>query len=798
MAIRPVVLVSQELATPSVSPTNPDLNSLVVGPAYWIQDYFVPGTTTYEDKTDILLASAYGTLEGNPDTALPTGAAVITVVEPPNNTVGAVLDSASVSIFFDNARVRIVSGTKLTTTTLTPNVVDSLETSPTTWNTAGVGKVVAGDRLIIVDTAGPTVIARTIASVVSDTQLTLTSDVTGGTFVPAANQHWSIERRINDTAIASSFFTVTGNIVKINGSITLPVTGQGNKLVTYAAAYEQYRSLRQDLTELDTVVSVAEIESKIGRIDARNPLAAATFVGIQNTTSVIQFIGVTADTLVGHTAVSDHISARPDVYAIVPLTTDVSIFAMWNADCIGLALPDETHGRPQRFRVVIGNGTLPVTKTIVAASATGQSIQTVGTSPTDIVKITFPSAILLTGGVIPGDILTIGGDSGVTSRIGSYTIAAVISATVLKVNTATPFPAAESGNLTTTVIYHSDGTTVRIASASYTGTVTAADASPGDDLYLTLKDSSATFVASGVAAGDLIKIPSNPNATITSASVFNTFVVASVISDQRLLIANNGQDQSTVENELPHGAYRVPPATPNTLVSTTTINYKIVRTLNKGQQVTDLVAVAASFNSKRTIMVWPDLCDVAGVVGGTRQPGYYLSAAVGGMTAGLPSQQGFTNLGIAGVSQIYDSNTYFSDAQLTDISNGGWYVFAQQTPQSLPYTIHQLTTDPSTLESGEFSVVKNFDFVSLFFVDILEDFLGQYNVTLDTLTLIKSALNTGGDLLKLRSLSKIGAPLTSFSISDIGVSPNSGDRVIIHLAVGLPKPLNVIELHLVA
>jgi hypothetical protein len=71
-------------------------------------------------------------------------------------------------------------------------------------------------------------------------------------------------------------------------------------------------------------------------------------------------------------------------------------------------------------------------------------------------------------------------------------------------------------------------------------------------------------------------------------------------------------------------------------------------------------------------------------------------------------------------------------------------------------------------------------------------------VTAETLTLLQGALNTGGDLLKLRTIAKIGAPLTSFAISDIGISPTSADRVITHLAIGLPKPLNVIELHLVA
>ena len=81
------------------------------------------------------------------------------------------------------------------------------------------------------------------------------------------------------------------------------------------------------------------------------------------------------------------------------------------------------------------------------------------------------------------------------------------------------------------------------------------------------------------------------------------------------------------------------------------------------------------------------------------------------------------------------------------------------------------TVLPTTLESGEFSVVKNFDFVSLFFVDIVEDFLGQYNVTTDTLTLLGAALNTGAQLLLLRTVAKIGAPVTSFSLTGLDVSP---------------------------
>lgn len=798
MAIRPVVLVYQDLAAPTVTPTTPDLNCLVVGPAFHIQDYFAPDSTSYADKADIRVTAPYGEFEANPDVALPVDPVAITVIEPPNNAVGAKLDAASVKVYFDQARVRIAgiggglaSGLKGITTVGTPNQFDTNEgiLGVTTFATAGAGKVLPGDRLVIVDSAN-VVIARTVLSVVSDTSLLLTADVTGGTFAPGTDQHWYIERQINDVQIDAAFVTVTNNIVKIAGSVTLDVPGQGSKAVSYAVVYEAYRALRQDLVDVDTVESTAEIQAKLGRIDARNPLAAGCFVALQNTTSVIQFIGVTSDDLVGHAAVRDHISARPDIYAITPLTTDVAIIAMWNSDNIGLAQPDDVHGRPQRFRVVIGSGTKPVTKTIIAPSTTGQATQLTASAPVTITKIVLTgSASLVTAGVIPTDILqvTVTSAAGVVA-LADYTIASVINATTLMVESAVPFASAGTANITATIVT-ADATT-RLASASLTGVVTSA----GSDLYLILKDVSGTFVSSGVAAGDLIKIPVNPNAAITPASVFTTFVVNNVISDQRLQIVNAGPDSALIANELPHGVVR----TGGALVTTTAINYTIQRTLSKSQQVTELVAIAQSFNSKRTVLVWPDKCDVAGVVGGTAQPGFYLACAVGGMTAGLPSQQGFTNLGIAGVRQIYNANTYFTDSQLTDISNGGWYVFAQQTTTSLPYTLHQLTTDPAVLESGEFSIVKNFDFVSMFFVDILEDFLGQYNVTVDTLTQLHGALITGSQLLLLRTAAKIGAPLTSFAITNLAVSPVAGDRVLVYCAIGLPKPLNVIELHLVA
>lgn len=788
--IRPVVLVFQEFATPTVETTTPDLNELVVGPAYFIQDYFAPGTTTPADKASIQLATSYGALEAAPTVTPPAGAGVIVVADAPNDIVGALLDSASVQLWLDDAHVKITGGAAGTTSASTPNQFSQTDSVDFT---TGATKVLPGDRIIITDASNDTIV-RTVFTVDSATTLHFTQDIPASGFTPAGSQTWRVERTLNDQLVETgpgTYLTISGNQISINGGITLSVAGQGAKVVQYAHVFIAYRSLRQDLQILDTVTSEADITTKIGRLDVRNPLAVGAFVALQNTTTLIQFFGVPSNDLAGHTTARDALASRPDVYAITPLTTDVSVIAMWNTDNTGLAEPDETLGRPQRFRVVLGSGTLPVTATLIQPSATGQTAVLTGSAPSPaiITQGTFPAATFLTAGVIPGDILTVSADAGGIVRNGVYNIAAVISATVLEVDPSLPFPSAESGNLSIKVT-DSTGVTTKIAVTAITAAVTAAKT----DLYLQLNDPNGSFVSSGLIPGDILQMPADP-ASSSFTGVLSKWVIAQVLSENRLLIKNNGPDTAAVENELPHGVKRIGGA----LVPTTaTLNYQVVRTLTKDQQITSLVAVAQSFSSRRCVLVWPDKCDVAGVTGGSKQPGYYLACAVGGMTAGLPAHQGFTFLGIAGVSQIYDSNTYFNDTQLTQLSEGGWFVFAQQTPQSLPFSIHQLTTDVSTLQTGEYSVVKNFDFVSMFFVDILEEFLGVYNVTQDTLTLIAAALDTGGQTLMLRTYAKIGAPLTSYTRIDLGISPISADRVVTHIGIGLPVPLNVIELHLVA
>jgi hypothetical protein len=329
---------------------------------------------------------------------------------------------------------------------------------------------------------------------------------------------------------------------------------------------------------------------------------------------------------------------------------------------------------------------------------------------------------------------------------------------------------------------------VKTASATPAGAPNAEATVVFRQAFRRLLDFQAEFATqtTPVVVSDNVDIPIPPSA---GNSDYDTLIsqheVAQVIGDNRLLLAL-GEDITTDTPDSEDPAVGVP-------------HYRISRDLDRAGQVDELSAIAQSLNSARVVMMWPAEVLVSNVVNAfsgqqNRQPGYYLACAVAGMTAGLPSQQGFTNLTIAGIEKLFNSNFYFSIAQIDELSAAGWYVFIQDTPTSLPFTVHQLTTDPTTLETGEYSLVKNFDFVAQTFKNSLDSFIGRYNVIDETLDLLRDTLRVTGDVLVRARLPRIGAPLRDFNVVSVEESPTSGDTALAVISIDLPKPLNRIEL----
>lgn len=282
-----------------------------------------------------------------------------------------------------------------------------------------------------------------------------------------------------------------------------------------------------------------------------------------------------------------------------------------------------------------------------------------------------------------------------------------------------------------------------------------------------LTASNAQFVSDLVVPGDVIKITSH---SITS-QVITSLTVLQVLNNQQVKV--------------------------DSPIALSGVNYYVQRTLSKSEQAQHVADVSESFMSGRILHVQPDLVGIT--VGGVVKylPGFYMACAVAGLVSGLPSQQSLTNIGVAGISDLQHSNRYFTRAQLSTISAAGTFLLVQEAAGTIPYIRHSLTTDMSVLQYREIQQVKNVDFISYFFHDILKSFPGRYNITPDTLQILRTTIVAGAKLLQSKRLPKIGPPLLDYNITTLKQDPVNKDNIIVEMPITIPTVANYINIYLI-
>lgn len=304
-----------------------------------------------------------------------------------------------------------------------------------------------------------------------------------------------------------------------------------------------------------------------------------------------------------------------------------------------------------------------------------------------------------------------------------------------------------------------------------------------------LLDNSASFVSAGAVVSDFLQLasPAVSEGADFSGTLYSATIEA-VVSNARLRLS--------VSTDIP---------TTNNVTGQTDIGYRVQRALDRPGQVEELEAIVGvtGYNEKRLFLMMPDaltLSDVTNAKTGvkSRTPGHYLAAVVAGMSAGLPPQQGLTNLSIVGVDEIHNSSRYFTQDQLESISNAGYFLFVQPTTVNPPYILHQVSTDTSSLLNSEFSMIRSYDYVSRFFKKIVDEFIGKYNINADTLDLLRGSIENGIDTLRSDKLPKIGAPLTDATIVTLEQVEGQADQVELVLDADLPTPLNRVRLVITA
>ncbi|MAG27832.1 hypothetical protein CMI47_20065 [Candidatus Pacearchaeota archaeon] len=331
------------------------------------------------------------------------------------------------------------------------------------------------------------------------------------------------------------------------------------------------------------------------------------------------------------------------------------------------------------------------------------------------------------------------------------------------------------------------GSAKELPTIKYVGPSLGGETDTGTFDAANLTDDDATFITDGVVSGDSIVITADTGLTDAGDAVVfpATYFVDSVVSENTVTVKDAGGAAA--------GAFAA---------SSETATYTIQRSIatSAALQATELLATIKSAASPRLVMTYPATCTARGF---TDQPGYYLSAALGGLIAGQQPHRPKNNTGVAGITQIFDSNLHFDYDQIDSLGDGGYAVFTQDSLSGLPYIVHQVTTGVITYglaaqEFSEISVVNNFDYVSNFFKGRMTPYVGLWNVIPEAFGSLRTSLNSAILDLKGRSATRIGSPLISGTINSIAQSATDAGTVEIDISVTIPKVLNTLKVKLIS
>ena len=230
-----------------------------------------------------------------------------------------------------------------------------------------------------------------------------------------------------------------------------------------------------------------------------------------------------------------------------------------------------------------------------------------------------------------------------------------------------------------------------------------------------------------------------------------------------------------------------------TVASQEAVKYEVVRVLDT-QGVADAISgVAESFKNKRLRLVYPDtiMLNINSV--SEMVPSYYLCVTLGAMRAGYPPHQGFSTIGLSGISRVLRANNMFSDDQLADMAGNGVFWVVQDTPEELPYVLYQTTTDNTQLETAEDSCVAVVDYASRYLKINLKNVLGRYNVNTISVNYVKTVINSVLDDMTSTSYQYIGPILTGAELISV---ETEGDKIKPTVHIEIPYPVNGVDVTL--
>lgn len=204
----------------------------------------------------------------------------------------------------------------------------------------------------------------------------------------------------------------------------------------------------------------------------------------------------------------------------------------------------------------------------------------------------------------------------------------------------------------------------------------------------------------------------------------------------------------------------------------------------------NIAAANATFKNRRLYSTFPDT--VKTTIQGTEKslPGYYACAAITGMVASKPPQQGFTNFPMTGLTGVVGTEK-FTKRQLNTMAAGGTYILIQDAIGAPVVSRMQVSTDLTSIETRELSITKVVDFVSKFLRVSVRKFIGTNVINKGLLDTLGSTIHAA-----LKFLEEVGV-LNGSNINQLVQDTSNPDTVLIDVTLDVPYPCNYIRITLV-
>lgn len=280
----------------------------------------------------------------------------------------------------------------------------------------------------------------------------------------------------------------------------------------------------------------------------------------------------------------------------------------------------------------------------------------------------------------------------------------------------------------------------------------------------------AKFITAGVRAGDTIRALYTTDGF--GGESYSEFTVDDVLSEDTLRVV-----------------------TGHTVAVGTAQKIEIHRVLTATEESEALATDAGAWGSRRVRAVWPDVVGN----GGTNVDGYFLCAALAGLTSGVVAHQGLTRLELSGFDDVSRTIGKFSRSQLNTMAAAGVWIVTEDHQTGQIYTRHAVTTgDYEDINQREEQVTRNVDYISYLFQDRFAGIIGISNITPSMLAIIRVETSACIEFLKSNNfVRRLGSTLIDAEITELRAHTLLKDRVVLVVNLTIPYVLNSLECHLV-